>query len=489
MKKLFALLVVLALAVSLFAACNSNEDTTTAPASETTTTPASESATTPVESDTDTTSEPDSQSEPAGPAQEVTIRTTYGAGELYAEQIELYELEHENVKIEQVDVDTTKLISMVAAGTAPDLLRIYAVQALPFYVTRGLAGDYVDDYVYGGTLEYTNPDDFLPVIGNYRYDLATNTQGTGKLYGLVKDFSNDVAIFAWKKHLDDAGIKYDPKTPFTWQQLGEYAKQLTTKDGNETTHFGLSAYDGNVIDHMRLMVWVTQLGGSAYSADFSAPKWDSDEVVGFLNWAIDLIKAGAISSPLHQPPGNSYLAPFLEEQFSMILCGYWYTGSIRSAEATKDRVNEIVFLPTPQQEGKDRMSFTTAACGGVALRASKNPEETVKFMDYFFSGPPATDRAKGGWGIPMYQSFLDLMPKETDFDKQCLEVVYDEMNYMNNTFKVNPFIGFDTIQALIAKYIAPVWEDQSTVADAVASINSELEPLIKEGMEIAGANN
>ena len=29
MKKLFALLVVLALAVSLFAACNSNEDTTT----------------------------------------------------------------------------------------------------------------------------------------------------------------------------------------------------------------------------------------------------------------------------------------------------------------------------------------------------------------------------------------------------------------------------------------------------------------------------
>ena len=75
MKKLFALLVVLALAVSLFAACNSNEDTTTAPASETTTTPASESQTTPVESDTDTTSEPDSQSEPAGPAQEVTIRT------------------------------------------------------------------------------------------------------------------------------------------------------------------------------------------------------------------------------------------------------------------------------------------------------------------------------------------------------------------------------------------------------------------------------
>ena len=376
MKKLFALLVVLALAVSLFAACNSGTtETTTTTASETTTTPASESETTPVEEDTSSeTTTTEKESEPAAPAGEITLRTTFGAGELYAEQIELYTLEHEGVKIEQVDVDTTKLISMVAAGTAPDLLRIYAVQALPFYVTRGLAGDYVDDYVYGGTLEYTNPDDFLPVIGNYRYDLATNTQGTGKLYGLVKDFSNDVAIFAWKKHLDDAGIKYDPKTPFTWQQLGEYAKQLTTKNGNETTHFGLSAYDGNVIDHMRLMVWVTQLGGSAYSADFSAPKWDSDEVVGFLNWAIDLIKAGAISSPLHQPPGNSYLAPFLEEQFSMILCGYWYTGSIRSAEATKDRVNDIVFLPTPQQEGKDRMSFTTAACGGVESNRCSLPQ-------------------------------------------------------------------------------------------------------------------
>ncbi|MBQ6990320.1 MAG: hypothetical protein IJN58_04615, partial [Clostridia bacterium] len=131
-------------------------------------------------------------------------------------------------------------------------------------------------------------------------------------------------------------------------------------------------------------------------------------------------------------------------------------------------------------------SFTTAACGGVALRASANPEETVKFMDYFFSGPPATDRAKGGWGIPMYGEMLDMMPKETDFDKQCLEVVYNEMDYMNNTFKVNPYIGFDTIQALIAKHIAPVWEDQSTIADAVAAINAELNPLIKEGMEING---
>lgn len=489
MKKLFALLVVLALAVSLFAACNSGTtETTTAPASETTTTPASESETTPVEEDTSSETTTETESEPVAPTGEITLRTTFGAGELYAEQIELYSLEHEGVTIEQVDVDTTKLISMVAAGTAPDLLRIYAVQALPFYVTRGLAGDYVDDIIYGGTLEYTNPDDFLPVIGNYRYDLATNTQGTGKLYGLVKDFSNDVAIFAWKKHLEDAGISYDPKIPFTWQQVGEYAKALTQKNGNEITRFGLSAYDGNVIDHMRLMVWVTQLGGSAYSDDFSTPKWDSDEVVSFLDWAIDLIKSGSIASPLYQPPGGQYLSPFLEEKFSMILCGYWYTGSIRSSELTKDKTDELVFLPTPQQEGKDRVSFTTAACGGVALRASKNPEETVKFMDYFFSGPPATDRAKGGWGIPMYQSMLELMPTETNFDKQCLEVVYDEMNYMDTTFKVNPFIGFDTITALISKYIAPVWEDQSTVADAVKAINEELTPLITEGMEIAGAN-
>lgn len=488
MKKLFALLVVLALAVSLFAACNSNTDTT--PASESATTPASETTTTPVETDTQSESEPESEPESESqPVGEVTLRTTFGAGELYAEQIELYELEHEGVTVEQVDVDTTKLISMVAAGTAPDLLRIYAVQALPFYVTRGLAGDYVDDYVYGGTLEYTNPDDFLPVIGNYRYDLATNSQGTGKLYGLVKDFSNDVAIFAWKAHLDEAGITYDPKTPFTWQQVGEYAKALTKKNGNEIERFGISAYDGNVIDHMRLMVWVTQLGGSAYADDFSAPKWDSAEVVSFLEWAIDLIKSGSIASPLYQPPGNSYLSPFLEEKFSMILCGYWYTGSIRSSDLTKDRTDDLVFLPTPQQEGKDRVAFTTAACGGVALRASKNPEETVKFMDYFFSGPPATDRAKGGWGIPMYKTMLDLMPTATNFDKQCLEVVYDEMNFMDTTFKVNPYIGFDTITALISKYIAPVWEDQSTIADAVASINEELTPLITEGMEIAGANN
>ena len=443
----------------------------------------SASETTPVESE----SEEEPESEPA-PAGDVVLRTTFAAGELYAEQIELYELENPHVKIEQIEADTTKLISMVAAGTAPDMLRIYAVQTLPFYVTRGLAGDYVDEIVYGGELQYTKPDLFLPVINNYKYDVATNTQGEGKLFGLVKDFSNDAAVFAWKAHLDEANIDYSDTTkPFTWQQLGEYAKKLTIKDGDNITRFGVCAYDGNVIDHMRMLVWVTQAGGSAYADDFSEAKWDNPEVVEFLEWAIDLIKAGAIASPLHQPEGNSYTTPFLTEGFSMLICGYWYTGSIRSAEDTKDRVNELIFLPTPQHENAaERMSFTTAACGGVALRASANPEETVKFMDYFFSGPPATDRAKGGWGIPMYSDMLEMMPKETDFDKQCLEVVYDEMEYMNNTFKVNPYIGFDTITALIAKHIAPVWEDQATVADAVAAINAELNPLIKEGMEING---
>ena len=475
MKKLFALLLVLALAVSLFAACTQE---TEEPESEVV-----ESETPPVESE----SEEEPESEPA-PAGDVVLRTTFAAGELYAEQIELYQLENPHVKIEQIEADTTKLISMVAAGTAPDMLRIYAVQTLPFYVTRGLAGDYVDEIVYGGELQYTKPDLFLPVINNYKYDVATNTQGEGKLFGLVKDFSNDAAVFAWKAHLDEAGIDYSDTTkPFTWQQLGEYAKKLTIKDGDNITRFGVCAYDGNVIDHMRMLVWVTQAGGSAYADDFSEAKWDNPEVVEFLEWAIDLIKAGAIASPLHQPEGNNYTTPFLTEGFSMLICGYWYTGSIRSAEDTKDRVNEIIFLPTPQhEEATERMSFTTAACGGVALRASANPEETVKFMDYFFSGPPATDRAKGGWGIPMYGEMLDMMPKETDFDKQCLEVVYNEMDYMNNTFKVNPYIGFDTIQALIAKHIAPVWEDQSTIADAVAAINAELNPLIKEGMEING---
>jgi len=472
MKKLFALLLVLALAVSLFAACGNSE-------TKDTETKASESETTPVESESET----ESESEAA--AGDIVIRTSYADGELYPEQVQMYELEHEGVTIEKVEVsDITKLIAMYQAGNAPDLLRIYAVQALPFYASRGIIGDYVQDYLESGNLEYIkDTSDFLPVINNYKYDPATATQGEGKIYGLVKDFSNDVAVFAWKAHLDEAGISYDAATPFTWQQLGEYAKQLTIKDGDTVTRFGLSAYDGNVIDHMRLMVWVTQLGGSAYSADFTTADWNNEYVNGFMNWALDLIKAGAITSPLYQPPEGQYLAPFLEEGFSMILCGYWYTGSIRSSEFTKDRTSDIIFLPTPQQEGAERMSFTTAACGGVALRTSENPEETVKFMDFFFAGPPATDRAKGGWGIPMFKSALELMPTDTEFDQQTKAVVMDEMEYMNNTFKVNPYIGFDTVTNLIAKYIAPVWEDQSTLDEALTSINSELQTLIEEGIE------
>ena len=80
------------------------------------------------------------------------------------------------------------------------------------------------------------PANFLAALNHFGHK--------GALLGKVGDDENKKMLL---KTLEDAGISYDPKTPFTWQQVGEYAKALTQKNGNEITRFGLSAYDGNVI--------------------------------------------------------------------------------------------------------------------------------------------------------------------------------------------------------------------------------------------------
>ena len=101
------------------------------------------------------------------PAGVVTIRTTIPPGELSEDQIKEFESENPNINVELVPADETKLMAMIAAGTAPDVIRISGVQQLPTYVMRGLALN-LDPYFKNSKL--IKQDDLLPVANIFKYN-------------------------------------------------------------------------------------------------------------------------------------------------------------------------------------------------------------------------------------------------------------------------------------------------------------------------------
>ncbi|EFU40516.1 extracellular solute-binding protein family 1 [Paenibacillus vortex V453] len=130
-----------------------------------------------------------SQAESNG--EQVVIRHTMHDHEFTPEMIAEFEKEHPNIKIETVPADYNKLMSMITAGNVPDIIRT-DLSELPGYVNKGMALDLTDYFNSSAVLQ---PDDFLPIVNQYRFDPVKGKQGEGELYGFPMDVSPDFTIF------------------------------------------------------------------------------------------------------------------------------------------------------------------------------------------------------------------------------------------------------------------------------------------------------
>lgn len=413
---------------------------------------------------------------------EVTITTNFTEGEVPGDILPNFENDNPNIKVETVEATDEKLMAMIAAGNAPDVIRIYGARDIPTFVSRNLALN-LDSYFDNSPI-FKNKDDFLPVVDVYRFD--GEKQGAGPYYGFVKDYSLDNTLWANKKVFEDANVPIpDSSKPLTYSELFEIAEKLTVKEGDETTRFGYGQTFGSGFDYDTLMLAMLQKGADVWSDDFNSAKFNSPEVKGFMKQWYDFVKTGACISPINVSTVGP-LDLFMEDKVGIITSGYWYSGMIRSNENVADRMEDFIHLPSPIIDGGERISTTTAACGGIIFKNSEHPDEAFKFFEYFLGGEPANDRARSGWGIPAFKSKLELLPQETEFDKQSFNVLMEELKYSEHMLPYNPYTNYTSIQSAVDKIFSPVYFDKDTLDDAADKLNSEAELLIQEGKDIMG---
>jgi len=424
------------------------------------------------------------------PGKEVTVRTSFTAGEFTDEIIAMAEAELPGIKVERAEADETKLMAMIAAGTAPDIIRIYAAQTLPMWVTRGIAAS-VQDYV--DKSETIDEADLLPICDTFRWD--GKVSGQGPLYGIPKDWSLDITLMINKRQFDSMGIAYpDEKTPLTLAEYVDLAKQLNEYNDDGTTKI-YGAGDDLTFNLMLIQSMMNQQGLSIWSEDYRKVNLNNDNIKEIFSYIYDAATSKTIGSPINPMPDWSGNV-FREGRLAMFQVGYWYTGVIRGFNQTVEQMDDLqttqedcMMLPALMiSNSATRISTCTHACGGILLRQSENPDAAWKVFEWFL-GPnqQAIDRAEGGWGLPSYRSLMDYLPKETDFDKQALAVTMDEIDKSSKLYvQMNPFVNYAAAETLIKKYIDPIYDGETTIEDALPQLERDIQLLIEEGMEIAG---
>ena len=208
-------------------------------------------------------------------------------------------------------------------------------------------------------------------------------------------------------------------------------------------------------------------------ANFTSP-----EALQALQWLVDYCKAGIGTSPTISDP-NSPTGPFVAGRTAMTTVGDRFGEQIET-----DLYHLTSFLinaPTPNWQGA-RLSECMAGVGMSITSGSKNKDAAWKLVEWFNTGQPAIDRAKGGWGLASLKSNQKYLPSLTAFDRERMQVVQNDLKHFKPIIN-SPWADFGSTATALATAIQQVVQGKTSLASAAKSVETTVNKLIKQGIE------
>lgn len=397
-------------------------------------------------------------------------------GELTADMVTQFQAKYPGITVETVQDDLTLFFSMYAAGNPPDLVRVQA-PSVPPYLARGMLHDLTP---YFEASEILRPDDLAPANNYYKAEDALHV-GTGKLYGMCKDWSPDFTIFGYKKAFDDKKIPIPSDTkPLTYAEAYGLGKQLATFDGDRVVMFGFD-YPDEWVDR----IWMNILGETGdllFNADYSKINLKGsakakDILQYFFTHAKEKIGAVSAINPSPNWIGDDFDKGFV----ATIMYGYWFSGMAES-DITKD---QTFMLPAPTWTGV-RRDPTMTATGMVMAAATKVPDAAWKFFQWYNGEEPAIARAGSGWGVPALKSQYALMPNTSAFQEQVQKVLKGELELNTAPLQFNPYLQETMISRAWLQYLQQAVAGSITFDDLVANLEFDVNTAIQDGKAAIG---
>ena len=410
-----------------------------------------------------------------------TVVVMHQRNELSEDEQKKFEADNPGIKIDFVQNDTTRRTAMFAAGTPPDFFRTGGGD-VPIMLLRKQILD-LTSYIQASPL--IKVADLAPANYQYFAEDAFHT-GSGKIYGMAKDWSAAMTLFVNTEMLKAAGfeIPSDEKS-LTYAQLGEMARKCVKKQGDRTLVYG---YGGDPID------WSPDTDVTSILAEQS--KSTPNPYVGVLydekytkinltnneparqvfKWFFDLQKEGVANSPVN--PSSEWTGKdFCDGKIAIVHEGYWFGQQAGDSDAIKGKVKA---LPSARFFNTGKGFDWTTATGDMIAAASKVPDAAFRVFEWYHAQEPGITRAKGGWGVPALKSQYALMPSDTDFNKQRLKALNWELANVDcqTSAPPNPWAPDYGFLNIWNKYLEPVLRGQGTFDDLLAKVETEISGLM-----------
>jgi multiple sugar transport system substrate-binding protein len=355
-----------------------------------------------------------------------------------------------NVDVSDWDSYWTKLNTLVAGGTPPD---IFAMDA-PLYL----------DWQSRGALLNLQP--YIDKVPGFLDGFYPQTLEAYKLedgyYGLPRDFQT-IVLFYNKDMFDAAGIDY-PTDAWTYDDLRGVAKKLTL-DKNNDGKIDQYGFWTDVWD-MELF-WSEALwsyGGEIISSDHT--KTLIGEPNARKGWEMidSLFKDGSIPAPATSGEFGDDL--FQSGVAAMTTIGHWAVPGYVQAG--------LKFAVVPVPKGPAGRFTSVNSAGFVVSKDSKYPDEAWKFIQFALSEAGQKRLAELGFAIPVLKNVAEsdaYLKQPGDLDQ---EVFLDALAYA----RMKPvFRGYEEWSAVVGDGLAPVWDGEE-------ELNPTLDAVIPQADEV-----
>lgn len=369
-----------------------------------------------------------------------------------------------NLKYESVSSNfNEKVFTNLASDTPYDVITFNA-DSVPVYKDRGLLMP-LNDYIARDNYDISN---IVPsALSQWSYD--------GEIYGLTADMGSFHAYFNYDL-FEKAGLTPPkPTEDWTWDQLLEYAKKLTVKEGDVITQYGLVS-DTNWCWEF----WPNMNGAFVFDEAVKTCVFDDEAAIEAFQFYQDLmykenvcIKPGATKVALNDL--------FLAGQAAIMFSGTWQVGYLRSKMAEMKGKWDVGLLPHGPKVNAPAIPNFTA--GWVLPKVAQDPDASWEAIKYYasdtfaqevmfvvLSGLPCTKSALAG-------EWYNHWPKEPPqgLDKNF----YGKMLEYGVARRHLRFDLGSEITASLAK-LDTIYSNENQPADLLPQIAAEVNTILKD---------
>lgn len=413
----------------------------------------------------------------------ISLTVTVSSAELgKTDAFSQYMIDHPNVIINEIPTTNgdTKLLSMIASGDAPDLIRFTTYDELPVFVQRGILLP-LDDYL--SKSDTFNIEDMYECIETCHFDGFN--RGQGHYYGIPKDWS-PCGLWINKNAFADAGVPLPSTTkPMTWDEFADIAQRLVKMEGKEVKRHGfITALQFPTL----LEMYLSSYGKSLWTDDYNGTTLQTAETKKAVNFFLDMQKTAAMTSSLYPSADKIGQSALNQDKVGMVIAGYWFRGAFAGAGILSDVSEKLMYVPAPV--GDRQTTFALDLVGLGIFSQTEYPDEAYDLLEYLtLSEETVLARSSIGFNMPVAKKYTDTLPKDDAFDKQLLSVLQDYQipHFAPTDAKVCPWISYVSLNTLFDKFYLPILYGKTDLDTAMKTIDSETKILIEEGKELVGA--